>query len=497
MRVSKLQGTSSTVDRDLAAVLAKVEQFQRALQRRDRAEIADRLRDLVAARTPMAAQWLQLARIAADLGEIGLARQAIDLYVESFDGSAAAQFTKAGFLTYFGAFDEALALLATLPPGVPDPFSYALSRGAAALNTGDAEQARAWLEEATRRGPRSGTAWHSLSQLVNFDREPRLFDRIVAGARTLDNAPPMERALYHYALGKALADRGAHAEAFAAIARAAGETKALFPDDEALDRQSALEAMRGYDPARIAAIARQQTEPTGRSIFVMGLPRSGTTLVEQVLTSHSEVTYGAELNLLRLLVHQIGDASYPALENHVRTAGAPSLAQLWHHLLDERVPRPGRVVDKTTDTTRKLGVAAGALPEAPLIWLKRDPLDCAWSCFRTCFMQGIRWSNDLTDVAAYFRLEDQLLSQWRQILGEALLVMPYEELVTDPEPAIRRLLAHCGLAEEPQAFAPHENVRAIGTASMMQVRRPINREGIGAAEPYREFLRPFIDAYYG
>jgi hypothetical protein len=493
--VSKLQGTSSTVDRDLAAVLAKVEQFQRALQRRNRAEIADRLRDLVAARAPMAGQWHELARIAVDLGEIRLARQAIDLYVESFDASPAAQFTKARFLTYFGAFDEALALLSTLPASVPDAYSYALSRGAAALNTGDAVQAREWLEEAIRLQPLSGSAWHSLSQLVNFDREPRLFDRIVAGERSLDGVPAMERALYHYALGKAHADRGAHAEAFTAFARAASETKALFPDDEALDRQGALEAVRGYDRARIAAIARQQTEPTSRAMFVMGLPRSGTTLAEQILTSHSAVTHGAELNLLRLLVHEIGDASFPALEGHVRKAGAPTLARVWRHLLDERVPRPGRVVDKTTDTTRKLGVAAAALPEAPLIWLRRDPLDCAWSCFRTCFMQGIRWSNDLTDIAAYFRLEDQLLAQWRQILGETLLVMPYEELVTEPEPSIRRLLAHCGLTEEPQAFTPHENARAIGTASMMQVRRPINREGIGAAEPYRKFLQPFIDAY--
>ena len=90
-----------------------------------------------------------------------------------------------------------------------------------------------------------------------------------------------------------------------------------------------------------------------------------------------------------------------------------------------------------------------------------------------------------------------LLAQWQQILGGRLLVVPYEALIADPAPWIRRLLAHCGLAEEPGPFAPHENRRVVTTASATQVRRPINREGIGAAEPYRRFLEPFIAAYAG
>jgi hypothetical protein len=111
-------------------------------------------------------------------------------------------------------------------------------------------------------------------------------------------------------------------------------------------------------------------------------------------------------------------------------------------------------------------------------------------------MQGIRWSNDLADIAYNFRLEDHLLSEWRNILGERLLVVPLERLASEPEPWIRRILAHCGLDEEPGAFAPHENPRPVLTASVLQVRRPINRAGIGSAEPYRPYLAPFIDAYF-
>ncbi|HSQ96686.1 MAG TPA: sulfotransferase [Croceibacterium sp.] len=141
-------------------------------------------------------------------------------------------------------------------------------------------------------------------------------------------------------------------------------------------------------------------------------------------------------------------------------------------------------------------MAATLLPDAPLIWLARDPLDCALSCFRTRFAGEAPWSFDLEDIAFHFRLEDELLAQWRQILGERLLVVPYESLVTDPPAWIGRILEHCGLAKEVGPFAPHEDLRPVTTSSVMQVRRPINRQGIGSAEPYREFLEPFIAAYH-
>jgi hypothetical protein len=333
--------------------------------------------------------------------------------------------------------------------------------------------------------------------LVDFAEHPDVAERLLARQQAMLGAPAPERALYDYALGKAHIDLGEHASAFAAVARAAGETKTLFPYDRADDRRDAMEGLTGYDASRIAAIARQQTERTGRSIFVMGLPRSGTTLVEQILTSHSTVTGGGEINLLRFVVHELGGVSYPAVGAHVQHVGARSIAALWHHLVDERFPRSHRVVDKTLDTTRKLGLVASLLPEAPLIWLKRDPLDCAWSCFRSSFMQGLRWSNDLADMAFNFRLEDQILAHWQGVLGDRLMVVPYEELATQPEPWIRRILAHCGLSEEKSVFAPHENRRAVTTSSVMQVRRPIGRQSIGSATPYRAFLKPFIDAYYG
>lgn len=482
-------------DRDRARALALVEQLQPALQREDRATIVDSVRQLIELRAPMGGQWLALAQIMTDNGEIGLARRAIDLYVDSSAGNPAALSQKAAMLAHIGAWEEAAAVLDTLPPGQPDAATHAHMLGVAALHRGKTEQAREQLDRATQLRPQSGAAWHSLATLVDFAREPELADRLVAAEIAAENGAPDDRAQYYYALGKAHADRGEPARAFAAVARGASLVRSAFGYDRERDSLIATNAVLGYDAERMAAFAREQTEPTGRSIFVVGLPRSGTTLVQQILTSHSAVSGGGETTRLSLFAKDIRGIAYADLVKYVERVGAPSTARLWRHWMDELFPGPGRVVDKTTNTSRLLGVAAALLPDAPLIWLKRDPLDCAWSCFRTYFGPSQPWSYDLEDIAFHFGLEAQLLTQWRDILGDRLLVVPYEELVTEPGPWISRMLAHCGLPEEPQAFAPHENRRPVSTASMMQVRRPINRAGVGAAEPYREFLAPFIAAY--
>lgn len=483
-------------DRNLTAVLQLVEQLQPALERRNRAAQVDLLRRLVELGAPMGSQWQQLAQIAANQGELTLAREAIDLFVAASDDKPAAEYRKAMLLTEMGFLRDAEALLRALPEDVPSPLAGAFSRGTTLLLLGEIDEAREYLEHVARMQPRSGSTWLALAQSVDLAADSALADRIIAAERGMEAAIPTERAGHCYALGKVHAARNEHALAFAAFARGAYLLKSAVAYDRERDRAEAADAVLGYDAEAIAAIAGRQREPSARSIFVIGLPRSGTTLVEQILTSHSSVGDGAEIARLDLLAAEIGGRSCAALRSHVDTHGVTPAARLWNHWLEERFPAPGRVVDKTVNTGRFLGLVAGLLPESPLIWVTRDPLDRAWSCFGTYFIWGnMPWSYDLEDMAFHFRLEDRLLAQWQQILGERLLTVPLEALVADPDTWIRRILAHCGLTEEPQAFAPHENRRPVATASMMQVRRPINRDGIGSAEPYRPFMGPFIDAY--
>jgi len=485
-------------DRDLTAVLNLVEQLQPALDRLDRAKLVEIVGQLAAQRAPMGGQWQSLARIAARLGELSLARIAIDLYVDASGGTDAARYEKATLLAETGALTAAYALLRSLPETVPDPVSNAYSRGVTAINLGRPEEARPLLDQVTRARPDIGSPWLLLAMAADLARDSELAERIIAAEPAVERAAPPQRAAYYYALGKAHDDRGEHELAWAAFARGAREMRTVAGYDRGKDRAEADEAVRGYSAERIAAIAAGQSVASERTIFVTGLPRSGTTLVEQILTSHSAVSEGAETSALALLARDVGGRDYAALARFVETAGAHAAATLWNHLVDERFPSPGRIVDKSIDTSRFLGLAAALLPDAPLVWTTRDPLDRAWSCFRTNFGEGaITWSYDFADIAAHFRLEDELLGRWQDSLGDRLLVVPYEALVTDQDAWTRRILAHCRLAEEPQVFAPHENRRAVATASMMQVRRPIDRAAVGAAAPYRRFMQPFVDAYYG
>lgn len=464
--------------------------------RRDRAGQVDALRQLVEIGAPMGDQWHQLAYLAAGNCEITLAKRAVEHLTGAIADSHAGRYRKASIFFDLGLSDEAVALLRGLPHDVPDPLSNAYSRGVAALNFGNTDEARGCFEQITLAWPQLGSAWLLLTQATNVADDPPLADRLFAAERWMDAAAPAERALYYNALGKVQADRGEHAAAFASFDRSAQQMRSIVKFDRNADRTQAEEAVRGYSERDVASIASRQHLSTDRTIFVTGLPRSGTTLVEHILTSHSKVDAGAELKMLPLLAQDIGGQSFPALRDYVKEQGLEVPALLWRHWMDDRFPGRGRVVNKALDTSRFTGLAAALLPEAPLIWVTRDPLDCAWSCFRTNFRNSIPWSYEQGDIAWHFRLEDRLLEQWRDILGERLLVVPYEALVTDAEVWIRRIVAHCGLAEEPQVFAPHENKRPVMTASVMQVRRPINRDGVGAAEPYREFLQPFIDAYY-
>lgn len=472
-------------------------ELKSALATRDRDATNKAVDQLLFLRAPLGEQWRQLAELMRVSGELTLANRAMDRFVEAAGNTPDARYAKVVLLSQSGRMRDAYDLLKTLPGDVPEPAGHAYVLGNIAMTLGRVDEAREHLQTALKHRPGWGPSWLTMATTGSLAND-NIGEQLLADGPAAEKQPAGHLARYCYALGKLHADRREPDKAFAAFARGAQLLRKETPYSRQGNTANAEQSQSGYPDGFFDAMRSRATRDTSRPIFVTGLPRSGTTLVEHILASHSTVLDGGELNIVQHVAVAAGGVSGDHIDAYL-ASGKPidELAKLYLHLLHERHPGDGRVVDKTIDISRCFGLIAAALPDAPLIWMKRDPLDSAWSCFRTFFIHGVGWSYDLGDIAHHFRLQDAQMTFWQEKLGDRLLVVPYAELVEQPELWTRKLLSHCGLAEEAGVFTPHQTERVVATASAMQVRQPINRSGLGVAEPYRKHLQPFIDAYYG
>ena len=465
-----------------------------AFAARDRLRINAIVTSLLDQDAPVGNHWRSFAEVMLHNGELHLARRCAANAAAHQGNSPGALFEQASVLARTGLAQEARQIVESLPQSVPDPAGNAFTRGMLALNLGDLEAARGHFRRGVAIAPASGQLWLALAMSGKITSGDA--DAMIAAERGITAAPPLEQTQYHYAKGKLFDERGEPAAAFASWSDASALGRRTRAYDVAIDAASATGASRGFDAAAITAFARSVDIATDRPIFVTGSPRSGTTLVEQILASHSAVVGGAELGRAGLIADRIGGDGREALDRW-QAAGHPlaSLSRDYLHLFSEQFGSEGRAVDKTPDASRHLGLLASILPQARFIWMRRNRLDTALSCFRNYFLTGADWSFDLADIARHFRLEDGLLDHWQIALGERLLVVDYEGLVEEPATETRRILAHCGLGEEPAVFQPHKTERLVTTSSVTQVRQPINRSAVGSAQPYFAEMQPFIDTY--
>lgn len=476
-----------------------LEQAVRSLKADDRDGVAEALRTLVADAPPLADQWGPVARMASAIGEIDLAEQAMRHLVAAAPRDEAKRLAYAAFLAEAGRALRAIEVLTPVAGhGAASPqVNHLLATLHAQLGRFDA--ARELFRQVLSVWPLSGHSWLGLAAIRRYRLGDPELERLEAQRAAMAGASAEARSAYLYALGKAYDDAGAVDESFAAFTQGAG----LIAPMRAYDREAAEAQVnaivREWDARALAELKAEPGIRTGRPIFVTGIPRSGTTLVEQMLVSHSSVDGGGEVNLFAHVLRPIRGGTLAAARHHARASGGPRAAwrraaELYLHLLDQRIPGQGHAIDKTLNSSRSLGLISIILPEAPLIWVRRDPLDVAWSCFRTMFSKGVPWSWRQEDIAHHVRSEERLLAHWREVLGRRLLVLSYENLVERPEEEGARILAHCGLPPE-SLGAFHETERAVTTSSAAQVRQPLYRGSVGAAERYRAHLQPFIAAY--
>jgi tetratricopeptide (TPR) repeat protein len=375
----------------------------------------------------------------------------------------------------------------------PEEVRLRMSIGHIHKTLGRRIESEAAYKAALAMDSRVGEAYWSLADLKNYsfsDAEIAAMQQLL----TNDQTARSNSAQLCFALGKAFEQREQYSDAFAYYARGNALRRLDAPFDiEHFEGRTAR--IRAFFDAAFFAGRAGSGDPSTAPIFIVGLPRSGSTLVEQILASHTRVEGTMELPNIISITHQFDDmvANRDGYPETVATAPVGLLSALGGRYLEETAPlRTGRehFTDKLPNNFSHVGLIHAILPHATIIDARRHPMDSCFSTFKQHFAEGQTFSYDLGDLGRYYRCYLSLMDHWDVVLPGKVLHVQYEDLVQDPEMNIRRLLDFCRLPFEAACLNFHETRRSVRTASAEQVRRPIYTSGVGYWRHFEKELQP-------
>lgn len=303
---------------------------------------------------------------------------------------------------------------------------------------------------------------------------------------------------FHYALGTALDHQGDYEQAFNAFCKA-NAAQAAVARDTLPELKQLFSAFRDVFPESAKADAEEDPEGP-QPVFIVGLPRSGTTLVESILAAHPDVTAGDELPYLKAdfppAVKSLTGYDYPYGISELNSEQWEKLGALYRNRLRALAPAARIMTDKNPMNAEILGLTAAALPEARVIWIERDQRAVAWSVWRNWFGNPDRWYCDMDAFLAYTRALDGIRPLWEKLLGERFMTVRYEDLVEDMDKHVPGLVAHAGLEMHDACLAPHKAERTVRTNSAMAVREPVHARAKDAWRRYEPWLKELAPGLY-
>lgn len=425
-------------------------------------------------------------------------REAEALFARSSDDPAVLTLlgnARMGMGDYEGAITAYDAVLTAWPRAD----SVHLSRGHALKTIGRRDEAVAAYRAAYVARPDFGDAYWSLANLKTYRFTEAEIGEMTHW-ETMPRTTQTDRIHLNFALGKAYEDAGDHARSFTHYERG----NALKLADSGYDParfDEEVERMIAYTPAALFAGNAAGGAPASDPIFVVGLPRAGSTLIEQILASHSMVEGTAELPQVLAQVHALSartieerDRFYPA---SLATLTPDDFTRMGEsYLAETQALRHGkpRFVDKMPNNFRHIGLIARMLPRARIIDARREPMACCFSGFKQLFAEGQEFTYGLEAIGRYYRGYLRLMDHWQTVLPERILTVRHEDLLDDFEAEVRRMLAFLDLPFEPACLDFHRTERAVRTASSEQVRRPLNNEGREVWRNFAAYLSPLARA---
>lgn len=400
-------------------------------------------------------------------------------------GDPAAVKIKARILGALGRTDQALAAL----DAIADAPDQQLLRATLLLESGQRDEAAATLDALTATAPSNAAAWLLRGETRRYGASDPGIAHMEAMLEAGGPAILNDRIALGFALGKAHLDAGDPARAFQRLEEANSAKRATYAYDAAAVDAWMARIAQAYPAERLASrpgLAGASNLP----VFVVGMPRSGTTLVEQVLASHPDIAGAGELTVLQRSVDQAGGALAALSDEATAALGERYLAAV----------RPlangaARLVDKTPLNFLHAGAIAGGLPGARIIHVRRDPVDACLSCYTKLFETQQAFAYDLAELGRFHRAYQRLMAHWRATLpAGVMLEVDYEALVDDLEGQSRRMLEFLGMDWRAQVLDFHLTRRVVRSASLAQVRQPLYRSSVGRWKPYTPWLAPLLAA---
>lgn len=406
-----------------------------------------------------------------------------------------------------GRHDEAFELLRSAAVSAPAPGDLLVALAQTAEDRGDREAARLAYREALSHRP--GWAF-PLSGLLGLDRA-KVDDGLVEEAEALMSCatlPDADRALLGYELGKVLDGRQRHDDAIKHWHDANhARQRMIGPANLASFGRQITNMMSTMSRERLQARRRDWSgNPDPRPLFIVGMPRSGTTLTEQILAAHPAGFGCGELPDIGLIVRNLPahagiGASWPTCIDDLGVEALDNAAQRYLRAATRGAPPDAqRLVDKMPLNFHELGLISLLFPNARVIWCRRDPRDIAISVYGENFALDERLANDLGDIGHYINGQTRLMRHWQRSISLPILELAYEDLARDPETHARRIIAFAGLPWDPRCLEFHQNDRGVQTPSRWQVKQPIYTRSIGRWQHYAAHLAPLLanlesDAY--
>lgn len=407
---------------------------------------------------------------------------------------------RAECMSALGRLEEELAILAPMVArGEPRDVGFALRTGHAQRSLGREAEAAATYRAILARQPGEGTSWWSLANL----KTERFDDNDITAmeqALTLADVPVQNRIRLHFALGRAFEQRRDAAAAYRHYAEG-NRLRASISRYDPLVISEWVDKNEGfYLPAFYGARAGQGATDSD-PIFIVGMQRSGSTLIEQILASHPQIEGTAELADMPNLVRDLGETAArnnQPFERYLAGLSADRLRELGETYLatsrvHRRTDRP-LFTDKMPNNWLHVGLIRLILPNARIVDVRRDPMACCFSNWKQLYARGLDHSNALDTLGRFYADYVRLMRHFDGVQPGKIHRVIYDDLVDDLESGVRQLLDYLGLPFDPACLDFHANDRAVQTISAAQVRKPINRDGIGQWEPYGQWLVPLREA---